>query len=208
RRREGGRRMWGGVGVPWKRTEMRRTGRRMDSKGLAMREKGFTLDPRNVWNRSPTYDSRVVGINRKLESNSSTHDERVSCRGAEKDVITFSQCVCLLSSIKLRLAVETVNYVIIAGREVTPGSCVSLYGFPKITCRKFIDFVRAAAPAESTGRAAVEFNRRHRPRRSGYGASDVPRDNVQACRRAGRRRSSTERRESRRRAPTRVTGKT
>lgn len=32
----------GGVGVPWKKTEMRRTdgGRRMDSKGLATREKG------------------------------------------------------------------------------------------------------------------------------------------------------------------------
>ncbi|KYN16509.1 hypothetical protein ALC57_11233 [Trachymyrmex cornetzi] len=38
------------------------------------------------------------------------------------------------------------------------------------------------------------------------GFSDVPRDNVQACRRAGRRRSSTERHESHRQAPTRVTG--
>ncbi|TGZ45812.1 hypothetical protein DBV15_02641 [Temnothorax longispinosus] len=43
-KREKGRRktISGGVGVPWKKTEMRRTdgGRRMDSKGLATREKG------------------------------------------------------------------------------------------------------------------------------------------------------------------------
>ncbi|EGI61399.1 hypothetical protein G5I_10397 [Acromyrmex echinatior] len=38
------------------------------------------------------------------------------------------------------------------------------------------------------------------------GFSDVPRDNVQACRRADRRRSFTERHESHRQAPTRVTG--
>lgn len=99
---------------------------------------------------------------RKLESNSLTHDEGVSLRGAEKDVIPLSQCVCLLSSIKLRLTVETVNYVIIAGWEVTPANCVSLYGFPKIACRKFIDFLPAAGATESMERAVVEFNRRHR----------------------------------------------
>ncbi|EGI61400.1 hypothetical protein G5I_10398 [Acromyrmex echinatior] len=80
----------GGVGVLWKKTEMRRTGRRMDSKGLAglaTREKGdreedrgesllvdgkiaspvdFTLG-RNVSNRSSIYDSFVSGINPKFE---------------------------------------------------------------------------------------------------------------------------------------------
>jgi len=57
---------------------------------------------------------------RKLESNSSTRG-LLARRGAEKAVITLSQCVCLLSSIKPRPTLETVNYVIIAGREVTPG---------------------------------------------------------------------------------------
>lgn len=38
--REKERTITGGVGVPWKRIEMRRTDRRMDSKGLAAREKG------------------------------------------------------------------------------------------------------------------------------------------------------------------------
>lgn len=99
---------------------------------------------------------------RKLGSNSSTHGEGVDWRGAEKAVVPLSQCVCPLSSVKLRLTVETVNYVIIAGREVTPANCVSLYGFPKIACRKFIDFLSFPRPAESMERAAVEFNRRHR----------------------------------------------
>lgn len=76
-------------------------------------------------------------------------------RGAEKDVIPLSQCVCLLSSIKLRLTVETVNYVIIAGREVTPANCVSLYGFPKIACRKFIDFLPAADGVDGASRGGI-----------------------------------------------------
>ncbi|KYQ52693.1 hypothetical protein ALC60_08188 [Trachymyrmex zeteki] len=59
--------------------------------------------------------------------------------------------------------------------------------------------------ATSRGHATPleEARRQTQPDR---GFSDVPRDNVQACRRAGRGRSSTERHESHRRAPTRVTG--
>ncbi|KYN07437.1 hypothetical protein ALC62_01639, partial [Cyphomyrmex costatus] len=72
----------GGVGVLWKKTEMRRTGRRMDSKGLATREKGdreedrgdgkitspvdFTLG-RNISKRSSIYDLFVSGINPEFE---------------------------------------------------------------------------------------------------------------------------------------------
>lgn len=109
------------------------------------------------WEREINISSRLRQLYmhdrraRKLESNSLTHDEGVGWRGAEKDVIPLSQCVCLLSSIKLRLTVGTVNYVIIAGREVTPANCVSLYGFPKIACRKFIDFLPAAVDGASRG---------------------------------------------------------
>lgn len=88
---------------------------------------------------------------------------------------SLTECVCLLSSIKLRL-VKTVNYIIIAGREVTPVNRISLYGFPKITCRKFIDFLPAVD--ESMGRDAVEFNRRHRPSSSRI----TDRRNVNLCR--------------------------
>lgn len=91
---------------------------------------------------------------RKLESNLLTYDER-GWRGAEKDIISLLQCVCLLSSIKLRLTVETVNYVIIAGREVTPANCVSLYGFPKIACRKFIDFLPAAGEVDGASHGGI-----------------------------------------------------
>lgn len=109
------------------------------------------------WEREINISSRLRQLYmhdrraRKLESNSLTHGEGVGWRGAEKDVIPLSQCVCLLSSIKLRLTVGTVNYVIIAGREVTPANCVSLYGFPKIACRKFIDFLPAAVDGASRG---------------------------------------------------------
>jgi len=102
------------------------------------------------WEREINISSRLRQLYmhgcrlRKLESNSLTHDEGMDRYGTEKDVIPLSQCICLFSSIKLRLTIETVNYVIIAGREVTPANCVLLYGFSKIACRKFIDFLLAA----------------------------------------------------------------
>lgn len=113
------------------------------------------------WEREINISSRLRQLYmhgrrpRKLESNSLTHNEGVDWRGAEKDVIPLSQCVCLLSSIKFRLTVETVNYVIIAGREVTPANCVSLYGFPKIACRKFIDFLSAAGGVDGASRGGI-----------------------------------------------------
>lgn len=113
------------------------------------------------WEREINISSRLRQLYmhgrrpRKLESNSLTHDEGVGWRGAEKAVISLSQCVCLLSPIKLRLTVETVNYVIIAGREVTPANCVSLYGFPKIACRKFIDFLPAAGGVDGASRGGI-----------------------------------------------------
>jgi len=84
------------------------------------------------WEREINISSRLRQLYmhgcrlRKLESNSLTHDEGMDRYGTEKDVIPLSHCICLLSSIKLRLTIETVNYVIIAGREVTPANCVSL----------------------------------------------------------------------------------
>lgn len=118
-------------------------------------------DDCGFWGREINISSRLRQLYmhgcrpRKLESNSLTHDEGVDWRGAEKDVIPLSQCVCLLSSIKFRLTVETVNYVIIAGREVTPANCVSLYGFPKIACRKFIDFLPAAGGVDGASRGGI-----------------------------------------------------
>lgn len=114
----------------------------------------------------------------KVENNLLTHDEEgwddvTRGKGCNS---SLTECVCLLSSIKLRLMVKTVNYIIIAGWEVTSVNCISLYGFSKITCRKFIDFLPPVD--ESMRRDAVEFNRHHRPSSSRI----TNRRNVNLCR--------------------------